>query len=197
MFEALQPTVKSITFVTLVALLETDFKDEQGPDALAEFYAALHPMTRATLHVARPGSWIEERFLFDAITVLYERGYGGDDDRFSAFLRQLATHGIGRHLRVFLSLTSPAFALARIPAAWAHLRRNAGSVIAKRQGGSVELFYDGFPFFDAAAYRLLSIANCQALTAAGTGVVPSAVVEDWSRSTLRLRFDVESCRKAA
>ncbi len=190
MLEPATPHVKSLTLVTLREELHTTFASDVGEERLQRVLSTLRPATRATLDVAEPGAWVREEMMFDAMNTIFEVGYEGDEARFSAFLRTVAAAGISRFLKIFLSLTSPGFALRRIPAVWSHLRRDAGCVKASRCPRGVRLQYTGFPFFGAPAYRLLSVANCQALVEAGSGSIPNASVVDWTDDSLQLEFDL-------
>ncbi len=144
------------------------------------------------LESAEPGGWIDERLMLNVMETLLRVGFAGESAAFQAFARRLAAAGISRFMKIFLSLTSARFALRRVPVVWNHMRRNAGEVIACRHGNGVRLNYVGFPFFEHEAYRLLSIANCEALALAAAGEVPCACIESWSPDSLQLYFEFEA-----
>lgn len=184
------PQVKSLTFVTLRNELQSRLLQDVGEQTSRRLWDAFLPATRTTLQNAEPGAWVNEVIMLDAMRCILEVGFEEDDERYLAFLRHVAAAGISRFLKIFLSLTSPTFALRRVPTVWSHLRRNAGTVTTSRHDGGVRLLYTGFPFFGFHAYRLLSVANCQALVQAGTGIVPPVSIEDWSEDSLQLDFQL-------
>lgn len=180
------PQVKSLTFATMRAF---------APKYLgAEQYEAVRGrigvQTRALLDTAEPGLWIPEAAMREVLTAIHEGPLAGDDDGFVQFARALAHEGITRFMRIFLSLASARFVLKRVPVVWKRLRRNAGEVVVEVEGDQVAICYEGFPFFGTATYRLLSLANCQALAHAATSRFPVGTISDWSDDTLRLEFDL-------
>lgn len=183
-----QPEVKSLTFVTLRKVLSDTFEAETI-DAIRE---GLDPQTRDVLDNVGVGQWVPEDFMAQMMEAIYRRAFAGDDDKFIVFARTLGSEGVSRFLRIFLSLVSARFILRRVPVVWDHLRRGAGCVVAEKDEFGVRIRYAGFPFFGRPEYRLLSLANCQALVLAATGDVPRGAVESWSEDTLVLQFDLRA-----
>jgi len=186
------PQVKSLTLVTLRNELESRYLEQAGSVALARLWDTFLPETRIALEEAEPGGWVDEPVMYDVMTCLLHAGFDGDEELYTQFLRGVATAGISRFMKILLSLSSATFALRRIPAVWSHLRRNAGAVTATRHASGVRLRYEGFPYFDFAAYRLLSVANCQALVEVVTEELPATSIEDWTKDTLQLDFTLKA-----
>ena len=128
----------------------------------------------------------------EVLVAIHEGPLAGDHDAFVRFARALAHEGITRFMRVFLSLASARFVLKRVPVVWRRLRRNAGEVVVAVQGDRINIRYTDFPFFGTSTYRLLSLANCQALAHAATGRFPAGTIVDWSEDTLALDFDLSA-----
>lgn len=186
------PQVKSLTFVTLRHVLFSSFVGERGEDVLAAVWNGLNLEARTALQSAEPGGWIDEHLMANVMDTILHTGFEGDPAAYQDFARRLAAAGISRFLKIFLSLTSARFALRRVPVVWNHLRRNAGEVTVGREEGGLRLRYVGFPFFAREAYRLLSVANCEALAQAASGQAPCARVESWSADTLELYFELKA-----
>ncbi len=183
---AQRPEVKSLTFVTMRKVLLDCFE----PSTLDAIRDSLDPETRDVLDHVGTGQWVPEDHMAHLMEAIYLRGLGANDEKFIVFARTLGSEGVSRFLRIFLSLASARFILRRVPVVWDHLRRGAGSVVAEKNEVGVRIRYAGFPFFARPVYRLLSLANCQALVLAATGEVPRGTVESWSDDTLVLQFDL-------
>ena len=182
------PQVKSLTFATMRSFLPKYLGPEQHEAVLGR----ITPPTRALLETAEPGIWIPEAAMREVLVAIHEGPLAGNDDDFVQFARALAHEGITRFMRIFLSLASERFVLKRVPVVWKRLRRNAGEVEVEVEGDRVGIRYEGFPFFGTPTYRLLSLANCQALAHAATRRFPAGTIADWSDDTLRLEFDLGS-----
>ena len=180
------PQVKSLTFATLRSFAPKYL----GLEPYDAVRGRIGVETRALLDDAEPGSWIPETAMHEVLTAIHEGPLAGDDDGFVRFARALAHEGITRFMRIFLSLASARFVLKRVPVVWKRLRRNAGEVVVTVEGERVGIRYEGFPFFGTATYRLLSLANCQALAHAATSRFPVGTIADWSEDTLLLEFDL-------
>lgn len=180
------PQVKSLTFATMRSFAPKYL----GSDQYDAVRRRIGVQTRALLDGAEPGHWIPEAAMREVLTAIHEGPLAGDDDGFVRFARALAHEGITRFMRIFLSLASARFVLKRVPVVWKRLRRNAGEVVVEVEGDRVAICYEGFPYFGTATYRLLSLANCQALAHAATRRFPSGTIADWSDDTLRLEFDL-------
>lgn len=181
-----EPQVKSLTFATL----RTFAPKYLGPEQYDTVRSRIGAQTRALLDTAEPGIWIAEAAMRDVLTAIHQGPLAGDDEGFIRFARALAHEGITRFMRIFLTLASARFVLKRVPVVWNRLRRNAGEVVVEVDGDHVAVLYAGFPFFGTATYRLLSLANCQALVHAATRRFPAGTIADWSEDTLRLEFDL-------
>lgn len=185
-----EPQVKSLTLVALRELLSTRFVEERGGPALTAVWSALEPDTFHEIQSADIAGWASERTLNEVMRTVFDVGFEGDRDAYVRFVMELSGDGINRFLKIILSLMSARFVLLRVPAVWAHLRRNSARVTAERAGEGIRVRYDGFPFFGHEAYRLLSLANCQALVLAATGDIPQGRVVEWSEDTLELFFEL-------
>lgn len=185
---ATEPHVKSLTFTTLRSFLPKHFEAEELETVLGR----LEPATRTVLETAEPGEWVPEARMHDVMDAVYDGALQGDDEAFLVFARALAHEGIGRFMRVILSLASPRFVLRKIPVVWNRLRRDAGKVVADSDGDLVRLRYEDFPFFRYRVYRLLSLANCQALVEAATGRRPAGRIAAHTGSTMLLEFDLSA-----
>lgn len=183
-----RPQVKTLTFSTLAGVLPQRF---EAPH-LAKIRGALTGPTREILDAGQPGSWVDEAHMQELLEVIYEVGLDREDEAFNEFCRTVALEGIGRFMKIFLTLASDRFVLRRIPVVWGRLRRCAGTVTAESGPGYVRLHYAGFPFFNSHLYRILSTANCQALVQAATGRVPVAQIKSWTGTMLCIEFDVRS-----
>lgn len=186
------PQVKALTFETLAGVLPRRFDAAK----LVEIRAALSGPTREVLDVQQPGGWVDEVQMEELLGVVYELGLNREDPAFSEFCRDVALEGIGRFMKIFLSLASARFVLRRIPVVWKRLRRSAGAVTVEPSADFIRLHYVDFPFFGNHLYRLLSIANCQALVQAATGAAPPGRQVSWTETTLSLEFDVRALRAA-
>lgn len=186
--EESRPTaeVKSLTFVTLREFLPKHFGNEQ----LVLLRSQLSLATLELLDSAESGAWVPEARMHELMRALHTSVLGGDDEAFLEFARGLAAAGINRFMRIFLSLTSARFVLRKVPVVWGRLRRGAGEVTVESEDSRVVLSYRGFPFFGTRAYRLLSLANCQALVLTATGSLPRGEVLRWSPDSLVLSFDL-------
>ena len=152
--------------------------------------ARLRPEVRQLLDEAQPGGWAPEHCMHELMQAIYAGPVRGDDTAYLEFARALATEGVTRFMRIFLSLASERFVLTKIPVVWRRLRRNAGDVEAHSDGEIVRVTYNGFPFFGHRVYRLLSLANCQALAFATAGRIVPGRATSWSNDTLVLEFDL-------
>ncbi|MBL4684603.1 MAG: hypothetical protein JKY37_08455 [Nannocystaceae bacterium] len=179
--------VKTLTFTTLRGFLLEHFDAEANRRIRGE----LDLQTRTLLDEAEPGAWALELQMQALMRAVYEQVLRRDDDAYLEFARALAAVGITRFMKIFLSLASARFVLRRIPVVWDRLRRNAGQVTTELAPGVVRIRYQNFPFFGDKLYRLLSIANCQALVFAATNRIPPARVVEYSDDSLLLEFDLE------
>ena len=175
-----------MTFATLRTFLPEHF----GKAGYRDIRLGLPHETLAALDEAEPGSWIAEIHMQALMRRIYDDTLRRDADAYLEFARALAAVGISRFMKVFLSLASERFVLRKIPVVWDRLRRNAGTVTARTEADLIHLEYEGFPFFGDEVYRLLSLANCQALAFAATQRIPAGEVVAWTADTLHLRFDV-------
>ena len=180
-----EPEVKTLTFVTMRAVLPRRFDAEE----CARLYRGLSPETAALLRDAEPMGWAPERHMAELMAKIYRDLLASDDAAYLDFARDVASAGISRFMGVFLSLASPRFVLRNIPVVWRRLRRNAGQVTAESDGSIVRLHYRGFPFFSDRVYRLLSLANCQALAFAACHRIVPGRVASWTADTLVLEFE--------
>ena len=186
--ESRVPEVKTLTFVTL-----REFAPKHlGTLNYEAVRTGLRQETRDLLDNAEPGRWAPEAAMAEILKMVHYGPLGGNDKAFTQFAQALAHRGISRFMRTFLSLVSARFVLKRVPVVWDRLRRNAGAVAVTTDGERVRLAYDGFPFFSAQTYRLLSLANCQALVHAATGNYPRGSVVGWSEDSLVLEFRLGS-----
>lgn len=182
------PEVKTLTLETL----RTFASQQLASEAYKRLCAALPPETRAQLRDATPGGWVAESHLQTILGCIFEQTFSADEAAFLEFARGLATAGITRFMRIFLSLASERFVLRKVPVVWARLRRNAGHVQADVEPGLVRLRYAGFPYFGESFCRLVSLANCQALVLAATDRLPNGTIVEWSSDTLVLEFDLSA-----
>ncbi len=186
--ESQQPEVKTLTFTTLRSFLPEYFGDER----YQAIRANLGVEARAQLDEAEPGGWAPEAQLHELMDYVYRDILRGEDAPYLEFARALAATGINRFMRIFLSLASQRFVLRKIPVVWDRLRRNAGRVTVDIEGELLSVHYEGFPFFGDHVYRLLSLANCQALVLAATHRLPAGRVARWSSDSLTLEFDLNA-----
>lgn len=180
------PEVKVLTFKTMRTFLPDYF----GVATCDLIVSGLSPETTAILNQPDRSEWVPEAHMHELMRRIYEEALSRDDEAYLEFARALAMAGINRFLKVFLSLASERFVLRKIPVVWQRLRRNAGSVTANVDEGRVRLEYQGFPLFSDRVYRLLSLANCQALVCAATQRIPRGRIETWSNDTLVLEFEL-------
>ncbi len=180
------PEVKTLTFVTLREFLPEYFDEVR----FAAIRAGLSRDARDVLDNAMPGLWTAEAHMCELMRVVYDTTLSRDDDAYSKFARALAACGISRFMKIFLSLASERFVLRKVPVVWRRLRRNAGSVTASVEGDRIELHYEGFPHFGRPFYRLLSLANCEALVFAATQRIPDGAIKAWSEDSLVLEFQL-------
>ncbi len=183
-----QPEVKVLTFITMRSFVPR----RMGEDAYASMRAGLSPETLASFDLEDPGEWVPEAHMHEVMRWVYDQMLESDDDAYLEFARDLAKAGISRFLRIFLSLASERFVLSKIPTVWKRLRRNAGQVSSEHADGIIRLSYDGFPFFGDRVYRLLSLANCEALVFAATKRLPLGAVKHWSKSSMILEFELRA-----
>ncbi len=180
------PEVKSLT----LAMLRTFLPEYLGPEAYASFRRLLAPDTVRLLDEVEPGGWVAEVHMQAVMGAIYGGALQGDDEAFMKLAHALALAGISRFMGIFLSLASQRFVLRKVPVVWKRLRRNAGEVVAEVEGDLVRLHYEGFPYFGDKVYRLLSLANCQALAYAAVEHIPKGRVVTWTDDTLTLEFDL-------
>ena len=84
---------------------------------------------------------------------------------------------------------SAGFVLRKVPVLWTRLRRGPAKLRAEvTNDGRVLIHYEDFRYCRDPLYRLLSIANCQALVLAATDRLPQAEVIDCTRTTMTLSF---------
>ncbi|MEM6992527.1 MAG: hypothetical protein AAF721_18580 [Myxococcota bacterium] len=178
--------VKTLTFVTLRAFLP----EYLGAEAYAALRRGLPRDALRRLDEAESGGWAPEAELQSILYAVHAEALRGNDEAFVEFARGLAAVGISRFMRIFLSLASERFVLRKVPVVWDRLRRNAGTVRAEVEPGSVALHYERFPFFGTPVGRLVSLANCQALVLAATDRLPRGRIVAWTEDTLQLRFDL-------
>lgn len=184
--QASEPEVKALTFVTMRSFLPGHF----GEGSYQRLRAALSSETIAVLDQADASDWVSERHMHELMRQVYDGLLDADDDGYMEFARALALAGISRFLKIFLSLASERFVLRKIPVVWTRLRRNAGAVTAQVEDDIVRLSYDGFPYLSDRVYRLLSLANCQALVYAATQKLPLGHVKHWAKDSMILEFEL-------
>ena len=180
------PEVKTLTFATLRTFGPQFF----GSARFDRLRGQLQAEARAVLDTAEPGAWVAEATMLQVMSAIHRDLLRGDDDAFLDFARALAREGISRFMRIFLSLASARFVLRRVPVVWDRLRRNAGTVVTEVEGDEVRIKYAGFPFFFEPCYRLLSLANCQALVQAAVDSIPKGRIESFGYDQLELSFDL-------
>lgn len=181
------PEVKTLTFTTLRDVLPVRL----GEDTYRQLRHSLDPPTRALLDSAEPGDWAPEVQMQQVMDAIYGEVLNGDDEAYVELVRAVAMAGISRFMRIFLSLASERFVLSKIPVVWRRLRRHAGTVTTSTEGDLVVIDYEDFPFFGDKAYRLLSLANCQALACAASERIPDGRIVSWSSDALQLEFSIQ------
>lgn len=179
------PLVKSGTFETIHRYVQAEF----GEDAFQELLTHLSPELAERLVQADLNGWYPEAELHEVIHAIHEHLAGGDDERFLTIARGLALAGISRFFRVVIGFASARFVLRKVPVLWTRLRRGPASLVSEvAEDGRVLVHYSDYEYCYDPVYRLLSIANCQALVVAATKEIPAAMVMRYDDTSMTLAF---------
>ncbi|MCA9699947.1 MAG: hypothetical protein KC431_20650 [Myxococcales bacterium] len=177
--------LKGLTFETARRHITAEF----GAPVWESLMAALPRHTQALFKEANINDWYPESEMRRFIHVLHDKLAEGNDERFLEIARGLAMAGINRFFRMILNLASAGFVLRKVPVLWTRLRRGPAKLRAEvTNDGRVLIHYEDFRYCRDPLYRLLSIANCQALVLAATDRLPQAEVIDCTRTTMTLSF---------
>lgn len=180
--------VKGFAFETMRLHLTQEF-GEPAWDALMD---ALPRRTRAVFDEAQLTQWYPETEMRRFIHVVYDQLAERDDERFKDITRGVALAGINRFFRMILSLASGRFVLRKIPVFWQRIRQGPAVLVTELAAdGRVLIHYQGFRYCRDPIYRLLSIANCQAVAQAATGKIPAGEVIAAARDSMTLAFTLD------
>jgi hypothetical protein len=175
-----EPMVKGVWFVTARRQLLADHGDAmlaRVAERMGEDHAdaLLAPVTSA---------WYDEVTFQHAMAAVSEVTCEGDGERFVEFIEACTVHGINHFLRIILSLTSPAYLLAKMPVFWARHRKNNGKLEVEVGDRCARLLYTEFPFFDDRPYRLMVRAILRKTVEVSSGIRPDVTVRDFGRDRL-------------
>jgi hypothetical protein len=182
--DAREPQAKGVWFATARRQLEED----NGLDFVRRVaqrmgeehaHALLEPVT---------SGWYPEVTFQRAMAAVAEELCDGDPDRFVHFIEACTVQGINRFLRVILSLTSPAYVLAKMPVFWARHRQHNGQLDVEIGERRALLHYTAFPFFEDRNYRLFVRGVLRKTLQVSSGVRPEVTVRDYASD--RLLIDV-------
>jgi hypothetical protein len=177
--------VKGATFDTAKRYFPAMVGDERWASVLA----ALPNETAALIDEADINEWYPESELRRLIYEIHGQLAAGDDEQFLAIARGLMLAGVSRFFRVLINFASAQFVLRKVPVVWARIRRGPAILTSEVEAdGRVLIHYDDYIYSDDAVYRLLSIANCQALVVAATKQVPRAEVRCFDARSMTLEF---------
>lgn len=177
--------VKGLTFLTA----RKHFIAQLGEEGFGELIDPLDDELCALFTEAELNGWYPESQLRTFIYRVHGHLANGDDERFMELARDLALAGISRFFRMLMNLASARFVLRKVPVVWTRLRRGPATLEAEvTDDGRVLVHYRDYCYSDDAVYRLLSVANCQALVVAATGKVPVSEVETFDANSMTLSF---------
>lgn len=174
--------VKGAWFVTARRVI----LDQHGVGGLARVRASLGEDHAGSLAAPVASAWYPEAALQRALEAVNVDLCGGDPERLSAFVEACTVVGINRFLRAVLSLSSPAYVLAKMPTFWSRHRRNNGKLVVDIAARTSRLSYTGFPFFDDPTYRIFIRAIIRRTMEITSGERPEVTVRDYARDRLTL-----------
>jgi hypothetical protein len=175
-----EPQAKGVWFVTARRQLFDGHDDgallrvagRMGED---HAHALLQPVASA---------WYPEATFQRAMQAVDEELCGGDPERFVEFIEACTVHGINRFLRIILSMTSPAYVLAKMPVFWARYRQNGGQLHVDIGDQRARLDYTGFPFFGDRNYRLFVRGVLRKTLEVASRARPEVTVRDYASDRL-------------
>lgn len=177
--------VKGLTFDTASRYFAAEF----GQDRWDALLAKLPPEIAQLVREADINEWYPEAELRRLMRLVYTELADRRADRFMELARGLALAGISRFFRVLMNFASGRFVLRKVPVIWKRLRRGPATLTTEiAEDGRVLVHYDNYIYCHDAVYRLLSMANCQALVFAATKKIPKAEVVRHDRLTMTLAF---------
>jgi hypothetical protein len=179
-----EPQAKGIWFVTA----RRQLLDTHGEEALRRVADRMGEAHAHALTDPLASAWYPEASFQRAMAAVAEEICGSDPDRFIDFIEACTVQGINRFLRIILSMTSPAYVLAKMPVLWARHRQYGGRLHVEIGDQHARLDYTEFPFFDDRNYRLFARGVLRKTLEVSSGVRPDVIVRDYA--TDRLLLDV-------
>lgn len=164
--------------------------DQHRPDRLDAILDRIPSSYRGALAEPMPSVFHPEEALVHALRALDAEVTRGDREAFVDVMDACTAIGLGRFFRVMLRLSTPSFVLRQVPGMWKQLRPGGGRVSVVEEGGSMELRYTSFPFFDDDRYEWMTVGSVRALVRVCSGKLrPVEVVARSSdRLTVRIAF---------
>ncbi len=184
--EPAQYEAKGLMFVTALAYYQRRF----GIEAVDHILAGTSEETRAAFEDTLVNAWYPERHLRDLVVGVHRELVHGDDAAFLELMREVALSGINRFFRVVMSMASARFTLKKAPVLYTRLRRGPSKLVAEfPEDSRVLIHYHDYPYAEDGAYRLVSVANCQALVVASNGYVPTTRIVE--AEGMRMTLEIE------
>jgi hypothetical protein len=175
-----EPVAKGMWFVSA----REQILKEHGGDVLARVARRMGDELGAALLTPTPSAWYAETTLQRAMAAVNEEAFGGDRERFVAFVEACTEHGIRRFVRVMLAFNSPGRLLGKMPLFWARHRQNNGELTVDVGERSARLHYTRFPFFDDRNYWLLIRGVLRKAVEVTSGARPDVTVRDYTHDSL-------------
>jgi hypothetical protein len=173
-------------------VLRTHLIEQFGLPQFNEVFDTLPRRTREILDEADINEWYPEAEMRRVIHLVYDELAGRNDEKFVELMRAVALAGVNRFFRTVLGLASGKFVLRNIPSLWKRLRRGPASIRPEQLAdGRVLLHYENFRYCRDPIYRLLSLANCQAVVLAATKKLPKSSLMRHTGTTMTLAFQLD------
>jgi hypothetical protein len=181
---AREPQAKGVWFVTA----RRQLAETQGEELVQRVAAHMGDEHAYAIIEPLAGTWYPETAFQRAMAAVADELCEGDPERFVDFIEACTVQGINRFLRIILSMTSPAYVLAKMPVFWARHRQHNGRLHVEIGEQRARLDYTGFPFFDDRNYRLFVRGVLRKTLEVSSGVRPEVTVRDYAAD--RLLVDV-------
>jgi hypothetical protein len=181
---AREPQAKGVWFVTA----RRQVADTHGEETVKRVAARMGEEHAHAMLEPTADAWYPETSFQRAMAAVADELCDGDPERFVEFIEACTVQGINRFLRIILSMTSPAYVLAKMPVFWARHRQHNGRLHVEIGEQRARLDYTGFPFFADRNYRLFVRGVLRKTLEVASGARPEVTVRDYAAD--RLHVDV-------
>lgn len=153
--------------------------------------AKLPEDTRDVLAAVDINQWYPEYHLERMMHLLFEDIALGDREHFLDIVRGLSKAGVSRFFRLLINLSSGRFVLRKIPVLWDRVRKGPARLRSEcTDDGRVLIHYENYKYASDPLYRLLSVANIQAVVEAATRKIPTWELVAHGPDSMTLAFTI-------